>query len=144
MYYHEVRHPGPDEIQLIDYASRIAGIAIERDRSQIALTTAFEKIKKAKAEYRQIVDAIPQAMQVLDSKGRVLYSNKWHLEYTGLEIKDVKSADYRARILHPGDFPSIEEDRERRLATGVPFEIEQRARRAGTCMTKCLNSTPIG
>jgi len=30
MYYREVRHPGTDEIQLIDYASRIAGIAIER------------------------------------------------------------------------------------------------------------------
>jgi GAF domain-containing protein len=34
MYYREVRQPGPGEIQLIDYASRIAGIAIERDRSQ--------------------------------------------------------------------------------------------------------------
>jgi formate hydrogenlyase transcriptional activator len=129
-YYREVRHPGPSDIQLIDSASRIAAIAIERDRSQTALTTAFEKIKKAEAEYRQIVDAIPQAIHVLDPRGRVLYSNKWHLEYTGLEIKDVKSADYRARILHPGDFPSIEEDRERRLAAGVPFEIEQRARRA--------------
>jgi formate hydrogenlyase transcriptional activator len=129
-YYREVRHPGPSDIQLIDSASRIAAIAIERDRSQTALTTAFEKIKKAEAEYRQIVDAIPQAIHVLDPRGRVLYSNKWHLEYTGLEIKDVKSSDYRARILHPGDYPSIEEDRERRLAAGVPFEIEQRARRA--------------
>jgi GAF domain-containing protein len=33
MYYHEVRHPRPDEIRLIDYASRIAGIAIDRDQS---------------------------------------------------------------------------------------------------------------
>jgi formate hydrogenlyase transcriptional activator len=129
-YYREVRHPGPSDIQLIDSASRIAAVAIERDRSQTALTTAFEKIKKAEAEYRQIVDAIPQAIHVLDSKGRVLYSNKWHLEYTGLEVNDVRSADYRARILHPADFPSIEENRERRLAAGVPFEIEQRARRA--------------
>ena len=31
MYYREVRHPGPGEIQLIDHASRIAGIAIERE-----------------------------------------------------------------------------------------------------------------
>jgi GAF domain-containing protein len=34
MYYREVRHPGPGEIQLIDYASRIAGIAIERKRAE--------------------------------------------------------------------------------------------------------------
>jgi len=40
MYYREVRQPGPGEIQLIDYASRIAGIAIERDRSHAALTRA--------------------------------------------------------------------------------------------------------
>src|SRR5271154_7110075 len=33
MYYREVRNPEPSEIRLIDYASRIAGIAIERERS---------------------------------------------------------------------------------------------------------------
>jgi GAF domain-containing protein len=32
MYYREVRQPGPGEIQLIDYAGRISGIAIERKR----------------------------------------------------------------------------------------------------------------
>jgi len=49
MYYVEVRHPGPDEIQLIDYAGRIAGIAIERDRSQTALTRAFEQVEKSES-----------------------------------------------------------------------------------------------
>jgi hypothetical protein len=43
MYYREVRHPGTDDIQLIDYASRIAGIAIERERSRSALTMDFEQ-----------------------------------------------------------------------------------------------------
>src|ERR1700719_1729615 len=32
MYYREVRHPGTHAVQLIDYASPFAGIAIERDR----------------------------------------------------------------------------------------------------------------
>jgi PAS domain-containing protein len=77
MYYREVRHPGPGGIQLLDYASRIAGIAIERDRSQSALTLAFEKIKKSEAQLRQIVDAIPQAISVLDPEGIVLYANQW-------------------------------------------------------------------
>jgi GAF domain-containing protein len=53
VYYREVRHPGPGEIHLIDYASRIAGLAIERDRSQTAVTTAFDRIKESKAELRQ-------------------------------------------------------------------------------------------
>ena len=60
MYYREVREPGPGEIQLLDYASRIAGIAIERDRSQAALTRAFEQIEKSEAQLRHIVDAIPR------------------------------------------------------------------------------------
>src|SRR6266404_8360744 len=55
MYYREVRHPSPGEIQLIDYASRIAGIAVERDRSQSALTLAFEKIKTNEQSLRLIV-----------------------------------------------------------------------------------------
>src|ERR1700719_1338380 len=58
MYYREVRHPGTHDIQLIDYASRIAGIAIERERSRSALTMAFEKIKRSEAELRTIIDAL--------------------------------------------------------------------------------------
>src|SRR5216683_6576190 len=53
MFYREVRQPGPAEIQLIDDASRIAGIAIERDRSKSALAVAFGKIKKSEAELRK-------------------------------------------------------------------------------------------
>ena len=41
MYFREVRSPTESEIQLIDYASRIAGIAIERERSQTALSAGI-------------------------------------------------------------------------------------------------------
>src|SRR5260370_13183111 len=34
MFYLEVRDPGPAQIQLMDYASRIAGIAIEQQRAE--------------------------------------------------------------------------------------------------------------
>src|SRR6266481_2164816 len=68
MYYREVRHPSPGEIQLIDYASRIAGIAIERDRSQSALT-------KSEAELRTIIDAIPQLIIAVGADGTFLYAN---------------------------------------------------------------------
>src|SRR5258708_5829090 len=64
MFWREVRRPGPAEIQLIDDASRIAGIAIERKRSKSALAVAFVKIKGSEAELRQIVDVIPQAIVV--------------------------------------------------------------------------------
>src|SRR6202034_2382257 len=65
MYFREVRNPSESEIQMIDYASRIAGIAIERERSQTALNVAFEEIKKSEGQLQQMVDAIPQTIVVL-------------------------------------------------------------------------------
>src|SRR5207302_7477430 len=86
MYNREVRHPSPAEMQLIDYASRIAGIAIERDRSKSALMLAFEKIKKSETELRKIVDVIPQTIIVLNPDGKAIYANRVALEYTGLSL----------------------------------------------------------
>jgi formate hydrogenlyase transcriptional activator len=129
MYYHEVRHPGPDDIQLIDDASRIAGIAIERERSQSALTTAFEKIKKSEAELWQIVDTIAQLVIFLDPGGRALHANRFTLEYTGLSPEDVTAEDFRARVFHPEDIERLGEERLKALSRGIPFESDQRARR---------------
>ncbi|HEY3617693.1 MAG TPA: GAF domain-containing protein, partial [Candidatus Sulfotelmatobacter sp.] len=57
MYYREVRHPGTDEIQMIDYASRIAGIAIDQKR-------AVEKLRQDERELRQLIDLLPQHVLV--------------------------------------------------------------------------------
>ncbi len=127
MYYHEVRHPDPAEIQLIDYASRIAGIAIERDRSQSALTLAFEKIKKSEAQLRQMVDAIPQAIAVLDPEGTVLYANQWMLDYTGLSLEEAMAPNFRTKVVHPEDLAGVHDERRNALSRAMPFENEQRA-----------------
>jgi formate hydrogenlyase transcriptional activator len=129
MYYREVRHPGPAEIQLIDYASRIAGIAIERERSHSALTMAFEKIKESEAELWQIVDTIAQLVIFLNPDGRALHANRFTLEYAGLSPEDVTAEDFRARIFHPEDIERLAEERLKALSCGIPFENEQRARR---------------
>jgi GAF domain-containing protein len=59
MFYREVREPGPAEIQLIDYASRIAGIAIEQKRAEEKLGQAYQEIKQSEARLRKIIDTIP-------------------------------------------------------------------------------------
>jgi PAS domain-containing protein len=100
MYYSEVRHPGPGEIQLIDYASRIAGIAVERDRSHSALTRVFEQIEKSETLPRHIVDAIPQMIAVLNPDGTVLYVNQTVLDYTGLTTEEVMATDFRNIAFH--------------------------------------------
>src|SRR6267378_1948771 len=127
MYNREVRLPSPAEMQLIDYAGRIAGIAIERDRSKSALTLAFEKIKKSETELREIVDVIPQTIIVLNPDGKAIYANRAALEYTGLSLDVVRADDFRARILHPDDVQRLREERHKALSCAVPFENEQRA-----------------
>jgi len=127
MYNREVRHPSPAEMQLIDYASRIAGIAIERDRSKSALTLAFEKIKKSETELREIVDVIPQSIIVLNPDGKAIYANRVALEYSGLSLDDVRVDDFRARVFHPDDVQRLGEERHQALSGTAPFENEQRA-----------------
>ena len=71
MYFREVRTLTEREVRLIDYASRVAGFAIERSRSQVALQQAFEEIRKSEGQLRQITDAIPQTIVVLGPVHRV-------------------------------------------------------------------------
>src|SRR3984893_946159 len=126
MYYREVRHPGPDEIQLIDYASRIAGIAIERDRSQTALTRAFEQIEKSEGQLRHIVDAIPQMIAVLNPAGTILYINQTMLDYTGLTTEEVMAKDVRDRAFNPEDVARFRGEHLGSLSRDVPFQNEKR------------------
>ena len=127
MYYREVRQPETHDIQLIDYASRIAGIAIERDRARSALTLAFEKVQKSEAQLRQIVDAIRQGIVVLDPEGNILYANQWLLDYTGLSLEEAIVPNLRTRIFHPEDVARVLHERRDALSRGLPFENEQRA-----------------
>ena len=122
MYYREPRSPSPQDLYVLEQIASLAAISIKHQRAE-------EKLRQDEMELRRIVDAVPQAINVMDPNGKVLYANKGVLDYTGLSIEDVKAEDFRARIFHPDDFQNIKVERERLLAAGLPFEIEQRARR---------------
>jgi len=121
MYYREVRHPGAHDIQLIDYASRIAGIAIERERSRSALT-------KSEAELRTIIDAIPQLIIAVEADGTFLYANQAVRDFTGLTKEEVRSGGFR-KVLHPAESERFRGERDAALSRGVPFDYERRVRR---------------
>ena len=90
---------------------------------------AEEKLRQDEREIRRITDAIPQTIFVHDSKGTPLYANQAVLDYTGLTVEDVTTSDFPAQIFHPEDIEKVREDHLAALSRGVPFEIEQRARR---------------
>ncbi|HWZ26976.1 MAG TPA: sigma 54-interacting transcriptional regulator [Gemmatimonadales bacterium] len=89
----------------------------------------MEGLKSSEQEAREIVDAIPQTIAVLSPDGQPLYGNRSLLQYTGLTITEVTSAAFRTRVFHPEDVTRLQEERRDALARGVPFELEQRARR---------------
>jgi formate hydrogenlyase transcriptional activator len=90
---------------------------------------AEEKLRQDGRELRRITDAIAQTIVVQSPDGVAIYANQAVLDYTGLTIEDVTASDFRAQIFHPEDIERLREERQAALSRGVPFEIEQRARR---------------
>ena len=128
MYYREIRYPSSSEIELIQHASSVAGIAIERDRAQAELTTALDQVRKSERQLQQTVDAIPQTIVVLTAEGGIDYANRAVHEYTGLTIDELMAGDFRTRVFHPEDIEKLAETRRLGFAHGLPWENEVRVR----------------
>jgi PAS domain S-box-containing protein len=128
LYSSEKRIPTDAEIELIEGAGHIALIAIERQRSRAALTTALDEIAKSEAELRTIIDAIPQLIVAIGADGTFLYANQAVQEYTGLTKEEVRSERFR-EVFHPEDTDKLRDERDVALSRGLPFEYERRVRR---------------
>jgi len=87
------------------------------------------QLREDERELRRITDLIPQAIVVQDPSGTPIYANQATLDYTGLTAEDVFAPLFRERIFHPDDLERLREQRKAALGRGLPFEIEQRARR---------------
>jgi formate hydrogenlyase transcriptional activator len=87
------------------------------------------QLREDERELRRITDLIPQAIVVQDPSGTPIYANQATLDYTGLTAQDVIAPLFRERIFHPDDLERLREQRKAALGRGLPFEIEQRARR---------------
>jgi PAS domain S-box-containing protein len=114
MYFRERRSPSEYEIQLIDYASRIVGIAMEREFSRKSLQKAFDQIQKSERELRQLIDFLPEHVFVLDAEGAVVQVNRTMLDYTGRtleEMQGVGTDERMKRDLHPEDFERVKRPR---------------------------------
>lgn len=130
MYFQEPRRPSDHEIRLIDYASRIVGIAIEREFTRSSLQKAFDQIQKSERELRQLLDCLPEHVFVLDAEGAVVQANRTMLDYTGRPLEDMRGVGTDERMkrdLHPEDFDRVRSERRAGISRGLPFELETRA-----------------
>jgi formate hydrogenlyase transcriptional activator len=128
LYYAEPRSPTETDLQLIEGANHIAVIAIEGERSQEALRSAFEEIRKSEARLRKIIDTIPTlAWCTLPDGAGIFWNRRWH-EYTGLSLEVVRGWGWHDAI-HPEDLKDVKDKWLGRLAAGQPGEVECRLRR---------------
>jgi formate hydrogenlyase transcriptional activator len=89
---------------------------------------AEEKLRRDEIELRQITDAIPHNIVVMEPDGTRLYANRTFHEYTGIKPEDVSSDSFHAEKVHPDDLERLKNERQTGLQRGEPFEIESRAR----------------
>jgi PAS domain S-box-containing protein len=130
VYSPERRVPTDDDLALIEAAGHVTLLAIERQRSHEALTSALAEVRKSETELRRLIDAVAQSIVVLNPDGKAIYANRVALEYTGLSLGEVQDAGFRDRMFHPDDISRLREARRQALAGTASFENEQRVRRA--------------
>jgi PAS domain S-box-containing protein len=76
IYERETRTPNPHDLQLIEKATYLARVAIERDRAETDLRTSEEK-------YRDLINASPDAICVLDADSKYVLVNPAGVELAG-------------------------------------------------------------
>src|SRR5262245_24124061 len=87
------------------------------------------RIRQDEVELRRIIDAIPEAIIVLGPDGSTLSANAFMLDFTGLTLDEIKADVSRTSRFHPGDVARLQDERQKALVRGEPFEAEFRIRR---------------
>ncbi|HEY9872530.1 MAG TPA: PAS domain S-box protein, partial [Candidatus Obscuribacterales bacterium] len=82
MYYREPRHPSPRDLQLIDIAVHVAGIAIESQRREEALRASEEK-------FRNLVEQTSDWVWEIDVNGVFTYVSPQVRDISGYEIEEI-------------------------------------------------------
>src|SRR5882757_4815273 len=90
---------------------------------------ADENVLRTEQELRLIVDNIPVLAARYRPDGTMDFRNKAWRDYTGLSQDNIEGHRWGSST-HPDDLPLVEREWRSHIATGEPFELEQRVRRA--------------
>ncbi|WP_275944992.1 PAS domain-containing protein [Bradyrhizobium sp. dw_411] len=98
----------------------------DRKRAEDALRASEAQLAEARRELQLTIDTIATMIVVLDQDGNAYFANKPAQDYIGhnLSVENVRDA------IHPDDRARVDELWRKHLASGEPFQTEQRMRRA--------------
>src|SRR5262245_57354214 len=90
---------------------------------------AEEALRESERKSRLVVDSIPGLVALLTADGEVEFVNRQILEYTGRTLQELKQWSMSDTV-HPDDLPRITSVFTQSIASGSPYEIEERIRRS--------------
>ncbi|RYZ06086.1 MAG: PAS domain S-box protein [Myxococcales bacterium] len=111
-----------DERMIVAIAAQ-AAVAIDNARLHAASITAEQ-------QYRALAESSPQLVWTTTPDGRVEYCNPQFLAYVGLSLEEMRSEPKWHVLVHAEDMAQATDAWTRALATGEPYEVEYRFRRA--------------
>lgn len=116
----------------------------EQLRHEIADRTAAEqKTREAERELQNTIDTIPTQVSSYRPDGLREFVNRAWQEFTGISKHDIVGRPW-AIAVHPDDFESGDRAWRESLATGRPFQMQLRFRRAdGEYRWQCVQRVPL-
>src|SRR5438045_7364357 len=122
IYGRETRSPSAQDLGLIEKATHLARVAIERDRAEAAVRNSEQK-------YRDMLDTTPALVQQNLPNGDLDFVNRGWLEYLGHSNTDLLGSRWTSAI-HPEDVEELVVKWRAALESGEGYVAEARVRRA--------------
>jgi PAS domain S-box-containing protein len=96
------------------------------------------------ADFRRLIDALPQQIVISDPAGKHLYANRATLRYHGVALDTFLSEGFPSQVCHPDDLARLRELREASLSRCVPSQAEVRLQGAdGKFRWFLIRSSPM-
>ena len=135
LYYRAPRSPDSHDLSLIETATHVARLAIERDRAEEALRTS-------QAKYRDLINASPDAICVIDADGKCVLVNPAGVELFGRAEEELIGSSitetYTAEERH------LLEQRIEKLRTEGSFRFERKfVRKNGEVIPVEVSLSPL-
>jgi PAS domain S-box-containing protein len=94
-----------------------------------ALRQRVAALQESEERYRTLVEVVPQLMGWADANRETVDCNHRWYEYTGQTPEEARGLGWM-KALHPGDVPRVMQRVSDTRATGEPYEVQYRLRRA--------------